>query len=388
VIRRAFKVLGVVLATTLVGCAGYVAVVAALSSRSITLPGLTGSFQVGRKSVEWTDRSRTDPLAPDGGPRRLSVWLWYPAAAAGKAAEYMSGPWRNQQFGGPVGWFESDFDNVQIHAVEDAPVADGTFPVVVLEPGMGFSAPQYTAIAEDLASHGYLVAGVTPTYSANVTVLDGQAVTSTPEGNPQDLGGHSGQALDEGNRLVALWAADARFAAHEASALSGPFAGKVKQGPAAYIGHSFGGAASLEACRLDRTCAGAVDLDGTQFGGVVDKGLGSPWMVLGSEDSCVTGECGPNATNPGEKDAAAQLVKASTGQSQRYVVDGARHFNFSDYSFYFLAPPVRNLVGLGSIDGRRALAIQHDCLAAFLDHVTRGAPMPDLTKRYPELKPA
>jgi hypothetical protein len=385
--RKVLKVLAVVLVAAVVGCSGYVAVVAALSSRSISLPGLTGTFQVGRKAFEWTDRTRVDPLAPSGGPRRLSVWLWYPAAGSGKAAEYMTGPWRDQQFSGPVGWFESDFDNVEVHAVEDASVADGIFPVAVLEPGMGFSAPQYTSIAEDLASHGYLVAGVTPTYSANVAVLDGKAVESTPEGNPQDLGGHSGQALDDGNRLVALWAADARFAAHEVSALSGPFAGKVKQGSATYIGHSFGGAASLEACRLDRTCAGAVDLDGTQFGGVIEKGLRVPWMVLSSEDSCVTGKCGPKATNPdGEQAAAAKLVKASKGQSERYVVAGARHFNFSDYSFYFLAPPVRNLVGLGSIDGRRALAIQHDCLAAFLDHVTKGAPMPDLTKRYPELK--
>jgi predicted dienelactone hydrolase len=300
----------------------------------------------------------------------------------------MPGHWRDQQFTGPVGWFESDFDNVKIHAVEDAAVADGTFPLVVLEPGMGFSAPQYTAIAEDLASHGYVVAGVTPTYSANVTVLDGEAVESTPKGNPEDLGGHSGQALADGNRLVASWAADARFAAREASALSGPFAGKVKQGSVVYLGHSFGGAASLEACRLDRTCVGAVDLDGTQFGGVVEKGLTVPWMVLGSEDSCVTGKCGPKATNPeGEQDAAAGLVEASTGESWRYIVDGARHLNFSDYSFYFLAPPVRNLVGLGSIDGRRALAIQFDCLAGFLDHVDKGKPMPDLASSHPELKP-
>lgn len=43
--------------------------------------------------------------------------------------------------------------------------------------------PQYTTLAEDIASHGYLVAGVTPTYSANLTSLHHKAVPSTPTGN-------------------------------------------------------------------------------------------------------------------------------------------------------------------------------------------------------------
>jgi hypothetical protein len=50
---------------------------------------------------------------------------------------------------------------------------------------MGLAVPQYTAIAEGLAGRGYLVAGVTPTYSANLTVLHGGAVKSSPTGNPR-----------------------------------------------------------------------------------------------------------------------------------------------------------------------------------------------------------
>ncbi|WP_343972886.1 hypothetical protein [Kribbella koreensis] len=383
--KKIAKVLAVVVLVLLVGCTGYVAVVAALSSRPVVLPALTGSHQVGRTAFEWTDRSRVDPLASDGGPRRLAVWLWYPATGSGEPAEYMPGLWRKQQFGGVVGWFETDFENIRVHAMADAPVADGRFPVVVLSPGMGFSAPQYTAIAEDLASHGYLVAGVTPTYSANVSVLDGKLVESTPIGNPQDLGG---PALAEGNKLVDLWAADARFVAGQVANLTGRFAGRVKPG-VAYLGHSFGGAASLEACRLDRSCAGAVDLDGTQFGGVVEQGLRVPYMILSSEDSCVTGTCGPKAANPdGEQAAAVSLVKASSGEAVRYVVGGARHFDFTDYAVYFLAPPISNLVGMGSIDGRRALAIENHCLAAFLDHAYRGTPLATLARGYPELTAA
>ncbi|MCW2904066.1 MAG: uncharacterized protein JWO67_6331, partial [Streptosporangiaceae bacterium] len=49
---------------------------------------------------------------------------------------------------------------------------------------LGFAAPQYTTLAENLASHGYLVAGVTPTYSANLTVLHGHTLHATTAGNP------------------------------------------------------------------------------------------------------------------------------------------------------------------------------------------------------------
>ena len=320
------------------------------------------------------------------------MWLWYPSAAAGPSAGYAPGGWQKLLFGGPIGWFESDADKIRVHATADAPVAGEKLPIVVLEPGMGLSAPQYTALAENLASHGYLVAGVTPTYSANLTMLDGVAVTSTSKGNPPDLGGHSGNAQDEGNALVALWAADARFVARETAALDGPFRGKVEQAAVTYVGHSFGGAASLEACHLDRKCVGAVDLDGTQFGAVVQEGLSVPSMILGSEDSCVTGACGPAATNPGgERETAASFVKASSGRSWRFILNGARHFNFTDYSLYFLAPPVRNLVPLGAIDGRRALSIENVCLAAFVDLANKRGPANALDKVLhdnPELSPA
>jgi predicted dienelactone hydrolase len=122
-------------------------------------------------------------------------------------------------------------------------VADGRFPIVALEPGLGFAALQYSTLAENLASHGY-----------------------------------TGNAARQGDRLVDVWAADARFAAMQVAGLGrvGRFAGRVDATRTSYVGHSFGGAASLEACRSDPRCAGAVELDGTQYGPVVRTGLNKP----------------------------------------------------------------------------------------------------------------
>lgn len=374
---------------------GYLGLVAVRRAAPVVLPAPAGPYQVGRMTYDWTDTGRVDPLAPRPGTRReLSVWVWYPAArdAVGERAAYAPGSWDQLHLPGPLGLFEGPFGRVRSSARDGVPVAAGRFPVVVLEPGLGFSAPQYTVLAEDLASRGYLVAGVTPTYSANLSVLHGQPVSSTPAGNPPDLGGHTGPAGTEADRLVDVWAADARYVADTMAGLdrTGPFASRVAAGQLSYVGHSFGGAAALQACSTDPRCAAAVDLDGTQFGAVVHGGLHAPMLLLGSDGSCVTGTCRPHsAEDRADRDTARSLLAASTGQAWCYRIVGTRHFNFTDDAALYLAPPVRNLLALGSIDGARGLVVQNAYVGAFLDQAVRGLPQPLLgagPERYPEVR--
>lgn len=375
----------------------YLGLVAVRRAQPLTLPAPDGPYRVGRTELTLTDKSRVDPLAPrPGTPRQLSVWLWYPASriAINTRAPYAPGAWEGLHLDGVPGFFEGRFDVVRAHTLVDAPVAEGSFPVVVLEPGMGFAAPQYSALAEGLASHGYLVAGVTPTYSANVTVLASGPVRSTRAGNPPDLGEGSSQAVAEAGRLVDLWAADARFVAASVAALdrTGQFADRVAKDRTTYVGHSFGGAASLQACYTDKHCVAAADLDGIPYGSVVRSGLRAPMLLMGSEESCLVGTCRADSADDRAHVAASRsLLAASTGPVRCYTIRGARHLNFSDYGALYLARPVRSEMALGEIDGARALRIQQDYLAAFLDQSTRRRPQPlldDRPQRYPEVHAA
>jgi dienelactone hydrolase len=372
-IRRTLLALTATVSLLVGGYAGYVAV---RHDQSIDLPAPDGPYAVGRVIVDWTDQARTDPLAP--GPatdRRLSIWLWYPAPAGvtGTHAPYAPGPWAQLHLSGVAGLGETSFDAVHDHAIEAAPVAPGRFPITVWEPGLGFAAPQYTAIAENLASHGYLVVGVTPTYSANLTVINGQVVRSNAAGNPAafDSGDlHTGAAQQAGDQLVAVWSADARFAATQAAALdhSGQFAGHVDATRVVYAGHSLGGAASLQACHDDPHCAAAVNLDGTQFGPVVHTGLRRPSLTLASADSCVAGTCRPaTAGDRSDQAVAHSLFDAGTGPVAAYQIAGMHHFDFSDYDAYYLAAPLHSLLSLGSLPRNRGLALTDSYLAAFLD---------------------
>ncbi|NIK60775.1 alpha/beta hydrolase [Kribbella shirazensis] len=364
--RRVRTGVVILLLVALLGGAGYVGWVLVQRSEPVSLPETTGSFQVGRRTFEWTDTPRRDPYV--NGPRRLAVWLWYPVAkeTTGQHVQYAPDEWSGLHLKAPASVFQGPFDILQDRALDRVAVAPGRFPVVVLMPGMGLSAPMYAALAEELASHGYLVAGVTPTYSAKLTVLGGHPVESKPEASPSNLGDGSEGSQQAGDSLVKVWAADARFAAGMV-AKELPNSVQSAVGPS-YVGHSFGGAASLEACRLDQRCAAAVDLDGMQFGEVVQKGVKAPMLLLGADDSCITSVCGPDAGNDAARDRAISLLKASSGTSWCATIPGTRHFNFTDYGVYYLAYPLRKYLPLGTAGPRHALTVTNGYVTTFLSH--------------------
>jgi len=349
----------------------YLGLVAGRRRQERALPVISlqqrGGDPIGRIQRQLTTGA-LDPTAPSPAHRTVSVWLWYPAQPAldlGRAA-YAPGPWKGLHLPGVVGFGEGSFDRLRTRSIPNASIGGNVYGLVILQPGMGFAAPQYQTLAENLAAAGYVVAGITPTYSANLTVIDGRAVRSSSTGNPPDLGGHHGPSAAAADRLVALWAADA--VAVSRSIHRGKFAdrlhGHLRNGTL-YVGHSFGGAAALQACATDNVCRGAVDLDGTQFGSVVRTGVRHPVLLLGSGDSCVTGRCPEGAKlNRGDLAAARSLVRHSGHVSTR-VFDGTRHFGFTDYAAYYLAAPLTRVLALGDQDGPKRLAAICAAVAAF-----------------------
>ncbi|TDD49386.1 alpha/beta hydrolase [Kribbella antibiotica] len=373
-LRKARNGIVILVLLVVVGAGGSVGWVLVQRSTPVSLPMPTGQLQVGRQVFDWTDTARKDPYV--AGPRKLAVFVWYPVAkgVTGRKAAYAPGQWSGQQLKGPWSIFEGPIDEVRDHAIDHAAVAPGRFPVVVLLPGMGLSAPMYAALAEDLASHGYLVAGVTPTYSTKLSVIGGQTIASMPAAVPPAPEDNSPGGLKTGDHLVGVWAADARFAAKQLAAEL-PDSVDPAFGPS-YVGHSFGGAAALEACRTDARCGAAVDIDGRQFGDAVKKGVQAPIMLLGADDSCITSVCGPDAKGDTDRARALSLLKASTNTSWCATVEDTRHLNFTDYGAYYLAWPLRKHLDLGSADSRRALAVQNGYVRTFLSHALRNTPAP------------
>src|SRR5437016_5217309 len=151
----------------------------------LTLPTPTGSFAVGRAIHDWTDDANLDPLAPaPGAKRELLVWIWYPSTAEQSSAmdDYIPAQMRAAAGppGGPLRFLTRDLSKVHGHSTRNADVSpqQRSYPVVIMRAGASAGVLNYTTLAEDLASHGYVVVGFDAPYRTSVVVFpDGRVMT-------------------------------------------------------------------------------------------------------------------------------------------------------------------------------------------------------------------
>jgi pimeloyl-ACP methyl ester carboxylesterase len=359
------------------GVMGITASSAVTLAQQHTLPAVTGDAPVGRIELALTDSGRPDPFATDGRPRELAVWIWYPAVAgsSGAAAPYLPPTWAD--FANGAGIVSQDLNAVETNAIADAPL-DGQPSVVVLMPGLGQPIAAYSALAEDLASHGYGVVGVNPTGSGLVVFPDGHVAPPTDLGGidpalSSDIPGWYAAAAG----IASVWAADAAFVVQTLAARP-PAIGALDFENVAYVGHSMGGAAAFEACRRDAGCAAAVDLDGTLWTEVRHTGLTVPNLVLRHDQS---GRCDGfcEAAN-----ADFATIEAA-GDSQQSSVAGSQHMDFSDLGL--LRGPNDTMLPSGPINAQRMTMIVRDVVRSFLDEHVGGAAgaFAEALGRYEEL---
>lgn len=335
---------------------------------TVRLPAPTGPYAVGRTSFDWTDEARVDQLAPHPGAKReLMVWVWYPATGSARRAPYFPEPllsayqklFRN---GGLVRLLVHDPALVRSHSFDNPRVAQNrSYPVVLLKPGFGSLTLQYSALAEDLASRGYVVVGTDAPYSTGVVAFpDGRVVVRSVSGSPSTSG-----PREPFDRLVTIWAADSSFVLNKLKALdesrASPLAGHLDLSSVGIVGHSFGGASAVQFCVHDDRCKAGIDLDGRLFGIFSAPPNHAPLMLLLTDHS-------------GEPDQRRilseirQIYDRLPPGKFAVMVRGTRHFNVSDMAF--LRSPIflsRAVGGIGTIDRRRGLKITQDLVAAFFD---------------------
>ena len=163
--------------------------------RSTSLPTPTGPFAVGRAIYDWTDADGLDPLAPAPNTKReLLVWVWYPAErrSSDKVADYLPQQLREQvarQSGFVLTQlFTRDHAKVHANALNDADISaqQPVYPLVILRAGASLEVWNHSTLAEDLASHGYVVAGIDAPYRAITVVFpDGRVIRRLPQNNPE-----------------------------------------------------------------------------------------------------------------------------------------------------------------------------------------------------------
>jgi hypothetical protein len=374
------------------------------------LPAPTGPYPVGRVAYHWRHASRDRASTPGStATRELMVWIWYPAAPepAATPAAYLPPGWE------PVGQFWGfRTDDARAHAYQDAPVApdQARYPVLLFSPS-GFPPLVLAAMLEEIASHGYVVVGVNHTGESTITVFpDGRVVPMDARKMQPALGPFSGapEPTMQGRAAIAdEQTADLRFvvdqlgAGDPLDAGTARLAGRLELGRLGAFGHSLGGNAALELCRLDRRCPAAANLDGGIWTSVGTVGLKRPSLLIVSEHAEMRLPCS-DLVRIGAFPTLAwceleraltiggwQTAYASSRPGYALLIRGSGHVSFMDVPFLTVVPGSMMAGGLATvrIDSRRAWRIICDHLLAFFGRHLNGEPAPlldDPAAAYPE----
>jgi hypothetical protein len=202
-------------------------------------------------------------------------------------------------------WALLRLDKVATDTVDKPSMTLGNerFPLITFSPGLGVPVTAYTALIQELVSHGYVVAAVEPTYEAPAVVFpDGRVVPTLPEATGRHLPEPPGETREQFIKRMHIfdephinrWAADIRFSIDQITLLNlgktAPFAGRLDLHNIAAWGHSFGGRAAPRACQLDKRIKACLNADGLGPDGpiFVFEGEGLPpqpfmWMEVHHE---------------------------------------------------------------------------------------------------------
>jgi dienelactone hydrolase len=368
----------------------------------ITLPTPTGSFAVGRAIYDWTDDVTPDTLAPVPGTKReLLVWIWYPSAAGQSVVmdDYVPAQMRKAAgpASGPMGFLTRDASKVHGHSTRDSDVSpqQRSYSVVIMRAGASAGVVNYSTLAEDLASHGYVVVGFDAPYRTGLVVFpDGRVTRRTPENNPELCAAEVQSQRDRCvNKLLTAWTADVGFVLDRLERLnnsdvSGTFTGRLDMTRVGVFGHSFGGATAAQFCHDDSRCKAGIDVDGQPFGSVVQAGIRQPFMFLLSDH----GTSSDPVTRQIEANIQSIYDRLPPDGRLRVAIRGANHFLFSDDGALLkshIVLRVLRMLGIVGIDGRRQLAVTAYCVHTFFDAYLKGARVSRLTissPLYPEIQ--
>ncbi|AJE49646.1 alpha/beta hydrolase family protein [Paenibacillus polymyxa] len=382
------------------------------------LPEPTGEFKVGTQTFHFVDTNREEIFdEAREGKRELMVQVWYPAqTSTGKYAPFIPDTQILRYMAANYGLPEFTFQHlkyVSSHAYSGAEVSSvqTSYPLILANPGNGSSRFLNTSQAENLASHGYIVAVIDHTYNTFATEFpDGRITTSTT--NDLFSPDHDYQT-SRGNRdkLGKVLTGDVAFALDQfefiqSGQIPSHLKGRIDLGHVGVFGHSIGGATAYDASYDPRIAVG-IDLDGGLYRLRDREGLRKPFLFINSEsyfeklkmvmDNRVytdaelnrmgsTREWEDQVTEDKKLELERMRETVDEGGQVLYI-ENTEHLNFADVQFI---SPIFKMLGItGKIAPERANSVINAYMLDFFDMYLKnqgGILMKGPDNRFPEVK--
>ena len=346
------------------------------------MPPMTGPYAVGTFSLDLVDNGREEIYTPQvGDPREVMAQFWYPAAPTGKEAEAVylpgldvAGPVLAEQFNLPAFLF-NHVNLTKTDVWQDAPAADGRFPLIIFSHGLTGLRVQNSSMARELASQGYVVAAIDHTYGNALTVFpDGRVILY----DPCRLFPNCDATYVAANPLVHQWADDIAFlldtVANWNETTSGILAGKLDLEHIGVFGHSTGGGAMVQFCMDDSRCDAGIGLDAWVLPvdeRVLDTPPQQPLLFLSS----------PVWLGKENQARGRAILQSLPANGYELTLADTEHFDFSDLALF---SPLTPQLGLsGKIDSMFSQEVQIRYVLAFFDQYVKGEERPLLTQPSP-----
>jgi hypothetical protein len=353
---------------------------AAANAAQVLLPKPNGTYEVGVGVMELIDESRLQPFAPTVQHRKLMVSLFYPVNSnkpttpvlyfpPETAAFEDSSEQSNYGLASPNGTFEK----LALQLAGKSPQTQGTldFPVVLFSPAEATTRLFYSVIAQTIASSGYIVVTIDAPYDVDIVEY--------PDGSVALINATvaASATVADIDLAVSVRAQDASFVLdqlHNSSVTSQLIPGSshgLNVSKVAMFGHSLGGVASAAAMLNDSRIAGGLNMDGSMWGPVVQKGLDRPFMLMAHTYHT-------RANDSSWFDIWPNL----RGWKLDIELANSLHYTFSDFPIVLqtlgIVPnaTTANNLHLTDLNGSRALKIVTTYVTAFLDMVLKCKPSP------------
>jgi dienelactone hydrolase len=355
---------------------------AALTSAVIVRPPL-GEYGVKSTTMELVDISRNDTYAPTPEHRRVMVSAYFPATSLKKCQPvvlpYMTPATAAayDQLYAPLNIPNGTFGSLELSTCA-FPRKDRSrrnkFPIILFSPGLGNSRLQYGAMAQSMASHGFVIITMDHVEYPDKTVALAVDIESDEQIEAD----------------VVVRQHDVSFIIdqmHDCSIRERLFhdiADIRSLNKILMAGHSLGGATAAASMLADTRIAAAVNLDGTLFGGVLHKNFSSPLMIMSHEGKTLSTD-----------DSWTQAWSHAVGTKLAVTLNGTQHGTYTDLTLLAntlgLSGTVNAEIGglLGTMEGVRAMELINAFVLQFFGFArgtTKKLLPADMARRFPEAR--